>query len=201
MREGKAGVDSFEALLDIFVLPIEYPGQQRFLCALHEEEHASRLVRALAQQLAQRVASAEMGVYALGDLDWSSREELIASLAKVMEGAAPSLAARLPQMPNGNARRRVEQRLRALMDPPDDRPERVLTFVMAIPGTALREDMITCFSQLRALLSSSDHNWIVVAPPSIAQFGEGLEHMSSFHSLFETYDLCFSLSSLVDITP
>jgi hypothetical protein len=201
MHEGKAGVDSFEALLDIFYLPAQYPGQQRFLCSWHEEEYTSRLVRALAQRLAQRVPSTEMGVYALGDLDWSSREALIASLAQAMEEVAPSLVARLPQMPNGNARRRVDQRLRALMDPPDDRPERVLTFVMTIPGTALREDMVTCFSQLRALISSSDHNWIIIAPPSIAQFGEGLEHMSSFHSLFETYDLRFSPTDLLDVTP
>jgi hypothetical protein len=199
MREGKAGVDSFEALLDIFYLPAEYPGQQRFLCSWREEEHAPRLVHALAQSLATKVPSAEMGVHALDNLDWSSREALVASLAQAMEEAAPSLAARAPQIGNGSARRRIEQRLRVLMDPPDDRPERVLTFVVAIPCAALREDMLACFSQLRALMSSSDHNWIIVAPPSIAQFGEGLEHISSFHSLFETYDLCFPLSGLVDI--
>jgi hypothetical protein len=200
MREGKAGVDSFDALLDIFYLPVEYPGQQRFLCSLYEEEYAPRLVNALAQCLAQKVPSAEMGVYALANLDWSSREALVSSLAQVMEEATPSLAARAPQMANGSARRRAEQRLRVLMDPPDDRPEHVLTFVMAIPRAALREDMIACFAQLRALMSSSDHNWIIVAPPIIAQYGEGMEDISSFHSLFEAYDLHFSLANLPGVT-
>jgi hypothetical protein len=82
------------------------------------------------------------------------------------------------------------------MDPPDDLPERVLTFVVAVPAMALREDMKACFYQLRALMSSSDHNWIVVAPREVSQFGEGVAEMSPFHTLFEPYDIRFPLDNL-----
>jgi len=196
MNRGERVADSFEQLVEFFYLPVEYPGQQRFLCYTSDEAHAPRLVCALASELAKRVPSAQMGAHALCSLDWSSRENLVASLSKAMEGASPALAARIPHRTNGSARYLAEQRLRLLMDPPDDVPERVQTFVMAVPGSALRDDMQQCFFQLRALMSSSDHNWVVVAPLAITQFGEGMAEMSPFHTLFEPYAVRFSLADL-----
>jgi hypothetical protein len=188
--------ESLEQLVDLLYLPVEYPGQQRFLCYTDDEAHASRLVGALARELAKRVPSAQMGVHALWGLDWSSREALVTSLARKMEEAAPALAARIPRRANGSTQYLADQRLRLLMDPPDDIPERVQTFVMAVPGSALREDMKPCFFQLRALMSSSDHNWIIVAPLEITRFGEGVVEMSPFHTLFEPYAVRFSLADL-----
>jgi hypothetical protein len=188
-------VDSFEQLMDVFYLPAEYPGQQRFLCMLNDGTHAERLVAALASGLAARVPSAQMGVHRLGGLDWSSRESVVASLTQALEGAAPHLTARLPQR-QGNGPRRADQHLRALMDPPDDVPERVLSFVMAVPPAALREDMLGCFQQLEALMAGSDHNWIVVAPADIAHYGQGLEYATAFVALFEAYEVRFAVADL-----
>ena len=193
-----AAIDSFERLVDIFYLPVEYPGLQRFICYLRDERHAERLVSALVRRLQERVPASGMKICALCGLDWSSREALVQSLAAKMADAAPSLAARLPQQENGNPRRRVDQRLRALMDPPDAPPDHVLTFVMAVPSEALREDMLLAFAQLRGLMSASDHNWIIVAPLAITSYGEGSAHQSPFHTLFEMYEVTFDPAYLPD---
>jgi hypothetical protein len=184
-------IDSFERLVGTFYLPVEYPGLQRFICYLRDERQAERLVSALAHHLQQRVPASGMRVCALCGLDWSSREALVQSLATKMADATPSLAARLPHLENGNPRRRADQRLRALMDPPDAAPDQVLTFVMAVSSDALREDMLPAFAQLRGLISASDHNWVIVAPLAITSYGEGVAHQSPFHTLFETYEVSF----------
>lgn len=196
MSQGARVAESFKELVELLCLPVEYPGQQRFLCYMDDETHAGRLVNALARELARQVPSTQMGVHALEGLDWSSRETLVASLAHKMEEAAPALAQRIPRCANGSTRYPAEQRLRLLMDPPDDVPERVQTFVMAIPSSALRDDMKQCFFQLRALMSASDHNWIIIAPLAITRFGEGVAEMSPFHTLFEPYAVRFSLAEL-----
>jgi len=199
MNRGERVADSFAQLVDFFYLPVEYPGQQRFLCYTSDEAYAERLVCALARELAKRVPSAQMGVHSLCNLDWTSREALVASLSKAMEEAAPALAARIPRRANGTTRFLAEQHLRLLMDPPDDVPEHVQTFVISVPGSALREDMKQCFLQLRALMSPSDHNWIVVGPLAITQYGERSAETSPFHTLFEPYAVRFSLAELPDV--
>jgi len=146
MNRGERVADSFAQLVDFFYLPVEYPGQQRFLCYTSDEAYAERLVCALARELAKRVPSAQMGVHSLCNLDWTSREALVASLSKAMEEAAPALAARIPRRANGTTRFLAEQRLRLLMDPPDDVPEHVQTFVISVPGSALREGYEAVFS-------------------------------------------------------
>lgn len=198
MAHANEAIDSLDRLVKILYLPAEYPGLQRFLCYLPDDTHAERLVHALAKGLQARVPLATMQVFALWALDWSSREGLVKALADAMTNAAPGLAARLPRLANGNPRRRADQYLHALMDPPDDKPANVLTFVAAIPSGALRVDMLAAFSQLRGLMSASDHNWVLVAPLAITSYGEGIEHMSAFHTLFETYQVTFSPADLPD---
>ena len=190
-------IDSVERLLDTLYLPAEYPGQQRFLCISEQEPLMPRLTHVLARRMAERVPAKTMGVHMLGGLDWSSRQALVDSLIKAMQEAAPSLCARVPKRPNGNMLHKADVHLRWLMDPPDDVPDRVLTFLMTIPDYALRPDMRDFFFQFGALISSSDHNWVVMASPKIVAFGtEDLAYMSPFHSYFEAYELCFSLADL-----
>ncbi len=128
-------------------------------------------------------------VHLLQDLDWSSHKGLLASLGRAMAEAVPDPKAK-PSLIRRYSGSCVDlHRLQMLMSPHKG-PEDSLLFIISVPAHAVREDMIPCFAQLRALLSASIHLWVVVAPTSLLNFGEG-RCGSSFSSLFRAYLLAW----------